>query len=231
MAYRKRRYRKRRYKRKAKGANDKTVTVWSDHSVLEKANKALNLASKVYRFVNTEIKFADTVATPLTIPNGGGGASITSMHTIPQGDGQSTRDGDSLKPLHFTFRGRLIGNSNVSNTIPVRIIFFRGKQENGVVPTGADILATQDLVSPKDYDERFRSKILYDKVHQLTANYSGQIVSKMIYFQVKMDGHITYSAASTNVENGGLYMLALSNQGVGNEPTMNYRARLTYVDN
>lgn len=231
MAYKKRYRRKKTYKPRAKGANDRTVTVWSGHSVLEKANKALQLASKVYRFVNTEIKFHDVTTSATAIPNTG---TINGLSAVPQGDGQSSRDGDSMKPLHLTVRGYLV--SNQANAYPqiVRVIVFRGKQENGVGFSATDILETASVLSPKNYTDRFRTKILYDQTFHLnqpglTAAAYGEI-SRPFNINMKIIGHTNFTATSTSIEDGGLYILYLSNN-VTNLPTMDYYSRLTYVDN
>lgn len=221
-----RKYRK-KYQPKAKGANDRSVTVWSGHSVLEKANKALNLASKVYRFVNTEIKFHDVTTTATAIPNTG---TINGLSAVAQGDGQSTRDGDSLKPLHLTIRGSVTNNTTNNRTTLARIIVFRGKQENGVGFSATDILETSTVYSPKNYTDRFRTKILMDKVIPVPPNNNNSYSPKLWNFSTKIIGHVNYSAASTSIEDGGIYILYLSDQAT-NPPTMDYYARLTYVDN
>ena len=73
-------YRRPRQTRKNKGAKDKTVTVWSNHSVLEKANRALNMASQIYRFVNVETKYHDVANT--VSPTYAG--SLVSLSAIPR---------------------------------------------------------------------------------------------------------------------------------------------------
>ena len=125
--YNKKRYRK-KYTKKAKGANDKTVTVWSDHNLMEKANRALNIANKVYRFVNTEVKYFDTITTS-NVPSTG---TINGLTIVPQGDTAQTRDGQSIKPLNLVIRSYLNKNTGSTVTDLVRVIIFRGKQENGV---------------------------------------------------------------------------------------------------
>lgn len=228
MPYKKKYKKRRTYKKKAKGANDKTVTVWSDHSVLEKANKALNLASKVYRFVNTEIKYHDTIVTAGVVPNTG---TINGLSDMAQGDSSQDRDGMSAKLLNLTLRGYLQHNAASAFQNHVRVIIFRGKQENGTGFAATDILETATIHSPKNYTDRFRTKILYDQLHSIPLIYSGNNSRKIIPpVNIKLNGHVNYSGVTTAIEAGGLYILYLGSQAT-NTPTMYYHARLTYVDN
>lgn len=228
----KRRYKKRTYKRNAKGANDKSVTVWSGHSVLEKANAALSLASKVYRFVNTEVKFHDVTQTGTAIPNTG---SINGLSAITQGDTSLTRDGQSVKLMNLTIRGFITTNQSQPYPQITRIILFRGKQENGVGFSATDILETASVISPKNYTDRFRTKILYDQTFYqnqgagLSAAAFGTL-SRPFNINLKCQGHVNFAGSSTNIEDGGLYLLYLSNQATST-PTITYYSRLTYVDN
>ena len=233
MAYNKRKYKKKPYKRRARGANDKTVTVWSDHSVLEKANKALNLASKVYKFVNTEVKYFDTEQYQIAMPATG---NVVGLTTVPQGDGQSTRDGDSLKIMGLTIRGHVTSDASVSKPTNLRIIIFRGKQENGVGYSLHDILenpasaSLSEVYSPKAYDERFRTKILHDKTYTINETLTTQAKGFNFSIQLKPGGHVNYSAGTTSIENGGIYMLTLSDNATY-PPKISYLSRVTYVDN
>ena len=113
MAYQKKRnYRKRRYKPRAKGSNNKQISVWSDHSVMEKANRALALVQNVKRFINTEIKSKDVSSAATYDYNG----TIRQLSAISQGDGNGTRDGNSIKPLNLTIRGIMSNNINAVST-------------------------------------------------------------------------------------------------------------------
>ncbi len=163
----KRNYRKRRpYTRKAKGAKDKQVTVWSDHSVLEKANRALALVNNVRRFINVEVKHHTLEQTPTTITNAG---SVIGLSVIAQGSTVNQREGNSIKPLNLMLRCRL--KSNSADPIParVRIVILRTKDENQVPPVIADYFATVGSVRCtfqfKAHENRFQNKALYDQRH------------------------------------------------------------------
>lgn len=228
MAY-KRKYKRRTTPKKAKGANDKKVTVWSDHSVLEKANRALALVNNVRRFINVEVKYHDTTGTTVAIPATG---TIIGLSDMAQGDGIQNRDGDSVKLLNNVFRATLIEDTVSAYGTQIRLILFRGKQENGSGFSATDILESATVISPKNYSERFRTKILMDKTYSLNASESSTTYqpTKQVNWVNKLIGHVEYATASTSIESGGLYLLMLSNQTV-NTPSINYHNRLTFTDN
>lgn len=231
MAYRKR-YRKRRtYKKKAKGASNKQVTVWSDHSVLEKANRALALVNNVRRFINTEIKHKDVTSSATYSYNG----TLRDLSAITVGDTEQQRDGQSVKPLNLTVRGLLTGDSSGANC-QIRVIIFRMKQENGVTPTAADILentgSANVIFSPKNYTDRFRSNILHDQVYCINQQLSTIASTKYFEKVIKMNGHISFDGTGTTRENGGIYMFIFSNRAPASaEPTVSFTSRLTFTDN
>lgn len=228
MAYRKK-YRRRKPTRKTKGANDKKVTVWSDHSVLEKANRALALVNNVRRFINVEVKRHDTTGNT-TIPAGG---TIIGLSDMAQGDGITNRDGDSVKLLNLTTRLDFRGSPASILATYVRVIIFRGKQEDQSGFSATEILESADHLSPKSWENRFKTKILQDRTYQLmdpeptTGSYAG---SKYVTMVTKLHGHVNYATGTTAIENGGLYCLFVTS-ATANQPTVDYYHRLTFTDN
>ncbi len=226
MPYKKRT--RRPAKRGAKGANNKQVTVWSDHNVLEKANRALALVNNVRRFINTEVKHHDVIVTAFRIPLTG---NVNNLAVISQGDTSNNRDGLSLKPLNLTFRATLLHRTPQDDS-RVRLIIFRGKQENGIAYTSQDLLETDNVLSPKNYSDRFRSKILCDKT--FTMNQMFDASNRSYHFEkvIKMHGHVNYSEGSNAIEDGGIYIMVLSDQTLtADQPEISYYARLTFTDN
>lgn len=214
------------YKKKARGANDKSVTIWSDHNVLEKANRALQIASQIKRYVNVEVKRHDRVVGPVNVTNAG---ILNNLTIIPQGDTAVQRDGISVKLMNLTIRGSL-HCSSLQDASQARVIVFRGKQENGVGYGASDILETTTVYSPKNYTERFRSKILYDERFMLNNPDGGTQQVKQFNINVKLGGHVRYSEGSNDIEDGGVYVLYISDQAT-NLPIINYYSRITFTDN
>lgn len=218
---------KKAYGGKAKGATDNTVTVWSDHSVLEKANKALYLANQMKRFINVETKAFDVTQSAVPVPSTG---NIIGLSGISLGDQYNQRDGSSIKLLNLTVRSELASVSTATTGTIIRLIVFRGKQENGSGFAATDILETATVYSPKAFLDRFRTKVLMDETFVLNNPSTGQGGKAFFEKVIKLEGHTSFQATGSSIEDGGVYCLQLSNQPV-NTPAINAIWRLTFTDN
>lgn len=190
----------------------------------EVARKGYHLAKKIARLVNVEIKNHDIDQTgTFTVPNTG---IVHDLTVIAQGDSKGTRDGSSIKPLRVS--GRLSINSSGSATFTkLRMILVRGKQENGVIPTISTYFETVDPLSPKNHNNRFQSKTLFDKTFIFNS-----VDKKTGYMDINetLFGHVHYTDATTAIEDGGLYLIMLSDQAT-NVPSLGYYIRVSYTDN
>lgn len=199
------------------------------YQVADKAESAYNMAVALKRLVNVERKYFDSAIADSAIASTG---EITDLSAIPQGDTAITRDGDSLKPLGFQMRYKLTGDVNATFDTVVRWILFRMKHENAVVPTVADILEGSTETSMFNFTERSRFTVLADKTHTLHVNDSTILPIMMGKTGNKLTGHMTFVTGTVNHENGGLYLLRISNQtAVANQPRWDSNQRITYVDN
>jgi len=187
------------------------------------AEKALALGMKLKRMINVEYKFYDISAAP-TVSNTG---TVYNLFSPTQGDGVTQRDGDSVKVLSLSGRIHMLMNAAASASL-MRVIIFRGKQENAVSYTTTDILQNASILNPKNDSEKFRSKILYDKIFTLTTGDRTRNQPGNWYF--RLNGHVNFVNGATTVENGGIYMLLISNEAV-NTPTFSYYLRTRYTDN
>lgn len=218
------RYKKKNYRKKNQLSKINAYAT-TGQKVATTAFTALKLASTVARMVNVEIKHHDI---PLTLVNVDNAGVIINLSSVPQGDTSSSRDGASIKPLHLTIRGVLSQNASLTVGSTFRIIIFRGKQENGSVPTVLNFLESSSIVSPKNYSNRFHYKTLMDK----TITLDSRNVSQRFFQQnFKVYGHINWQEGSANIENGGFYMLLLNNNVPANPQSFSYFTRLTYTDN
>lgn len=227
MAYKKNYARKRTYKKKGYLARASKYTQ-SAITTANTAHAAYSLATKLARFVNTENKFWNSNAATTNVTDAG---ATYSLFLPPQGDTDSSRSGDSVKLLRIS--GRMFFNSvAAANGSVVRVIIFRGKQENQVFPGIGDVIdmtiGTNDFLAPKPYDDRFRTKILYDKFINLPVQGPTSTVRDI---NIKLYGHVQFGAATTNIEDGGLYLGLISNINAANYPTITWNLRTTYVDN
>jgi len=221
---------KKKYTKKTSGWQDAKTVGKLAYKHRNTAVKALKLASKVARMVNVEYK-AHEINTVNNYDIGGEVLSLT--NGIAQGDGYNTRDGISIKPMRLS--GRCYVEMNVSApTTLFRCIVFRGKNEKGEIytPQGnsqLDIL-DPDAIGPlarKNRDNRFGTKILYDKL--FTLSQSGTR-AKVLDLNIRLDGHVNYENTTTDVDNGGLYILLISDQDTLT-PVWRSQLTLTYTDN
>lgn len=218
-SYGKKRYRKRRYYRKR------------EPDVVDVARYAAKGVSKIFRMINVEYKIHDKTETSINI---GTTPTLIKLDTIAVGDGYNNRDGISIKPITLTVRYLPQVNASALRNV-MRIIIFRGKNENGVAFTAADLLenasGTQACISPKSYENRFKTKVLYDKTFNL--NHNGANSRRFVEKHIKLFGHVNFNIADTTgatVENGGLYALYVSSDNI-NQPVLDSSYRLTYTDN
>lgn len=187
---------------------------------------AARISYKLARLANVEKKYIDATSTSTAVSTTG---TIVSLSDIPQGDTVNHRHGDSVKPQGLTIRLKAVANSSAVST-QLRVVIFRMKHENGTTPTIANLFdGTSSLyyLAPKAWDNRFHSKILYDRVLNLSDDRS-QGAFRKIY--LKLTGHINWQAGTTTGEDGELYMALVSNETT-NTPNVAYYSRLTFTDN
>ncbi len=187
------------------------------------AYKGYQMGKKAMKYLNTEHKHFDTQVQAIFTDAG----VIATLNLIPQGDTDTTRDGDSIKMMSLTLRGACF-NTVSSN---IRIIIFHDKQDQVLIP--ADLLEAAYFASvnatnaPKNYDYRFRSKILFDRNFALSANGKNQY---NFHKQIKLLIRTQFDAGTTNITTGALKVCYIGDQPV-TFPAMNIVYRLTFVDN
>jgi len=215
MAYSKKPYRK-------KALYKKPVR----YQVADMALSAFNGVKAIKRLINVEKKNHDIANSLATVSTG----TIHALTTISQGASTSTRVGDSIKPLYLNFRG-YIENVHISNSGQVRIIVFRGKKENAITPLVSDVLASLSVISQYNYTDINRFTILKDKTYVINPG-TAITASTAVQFNLscRLDGHIKYVTGGTTIEQGGLYVLYITNNSV-QAPAVYYNQRLTFTDN
>lgn len=193
------------------------------------AQKALKLAQQLKRMVNVEYKldYANSIL--------GTGDAITWTGVVrnlcqpTQGDGVTNRDGDSIKTLRLS--GRLFIQQNASATDSLlRVIIFRGKNENRVAYAPSDFLQSAVglmVLNGKEYENRFQTKTLFDKTYSLSSAGKSNYLVNM---NLPLTGHIQFGTGSTDIENGGIYMLLISNEQT-NTPLVTYTLKTSFTDN
>lgn len=189
-------------------------------SVATKAALAYAMVKRLNNVVNVEYKFLDQLYT--IAPDHFG--DLTVLNPIPQGDTDSTRDGDSVKLQNLTIRGRFLGSGTSDQ---VRVIIFHDKANS--ISTPSDYIGignTAAVLNPKNYDNRFLTKVLYDRTHMIqTTNQQAQF-EKVI----RLNFHTQFSNGTTTVVSGALKMIVLGTPATATTG-FNMVSRLTYTDN
>ncbi len=195
-------------------------------SALDTASRALAVAYAVKKLVNVEYKFHDVNVT-LT-PNSTGAVSI--LTAIGQGDSTQQRDGNSIKATSLSCRFRINGGASAPTT-HLRMILFSDSQQQGVLPTVANVLDGADTdahMNILDFPGRFRVLRSWD----ISLSNSGMNTAFREAY-IKLDNHIKYEGAGTTVaeaRKGNLYLM--SSSSLSSElPTLVIDTRLRYIDN
>jgi len=213
MAYKKRVYR-RKYVKRASSASAGV--------------KALKLVKQIKRVSKPEIKFRDhknsSIATYST--------ATVPMHVgIGQGPTVNQRLGDSIKPLRLS--GYLELNANdTASTSQLRVIFFRGKKENGFVPAWNDVFdssSSDSIAYQYNWWNRSQYTILSDKMYSFSQ---ANVIQRFVKISLRLSGTVKYERESNNVsEDGGIFMIVLGGSNASEEyPDYEYSFRLTYTD-
>lgn len=194
------------------------------------AMRAYSLASKLARMVNVEYK-VNRAAIGSVISNTG---IITNLTVINQGGTYQQRIGDSIKPMRLSGRLGITMSPSATDTT-VRLILFRAKQENENPPAVLggqygyldNVSGGLTYLAPKSWPNRFHFKTIYDKL--ITLNHEGKS-SYTKDWDFKLYGHVNYAPGQTDIEDGGLYLLMVSNEN-SNMPTIQFTYSLTFTDN
>lgn len=191
------------------------------------AYKALRLARKVANAVNVEYKIYDTTITGVT-PDWAGTSSV--LNIPAQGTTQTTRIGDSIKCQNLTLRGAVYANTTAGTSNLVRLILIWDEQNQ--YSTLSDLLevtgSTQAVFSPKNYGRRFRSKVLWDRLFNVSVAQGVSVIPFDEVFQ--LDVHTQFSAGTTTQFSGSLRLVMLSDKVTSLLPVVNAYARLSYTD-
>lgn len=199
--------------------------------------KALSTAYAVKKLLNVEHKYVDYALNQ----NVGYDAPIyLLLNGIAQGDGATTRDGNSVK-MEYVDLNLTLQNATASDRT-VRIMLVQQKDVNGLAPVISEILqdsATQYApLSHYNRDQINNYRVLYDRRFS-TADVTSDKAIKQINIKrkfgkdstakIRFDGVL---ATVANMSKNSLYLIVTSdNVFATNPPTLKAKSRLTYLDN
>ncbi len=195
------------------------------------ANKALWLAKKGLRMLNSEIKNHDVQLTNQAISTT---STISQLTNIAQGDTVSTRDGNQVKLISLDLKYTLVLNASATSTF-VRVMIVHDSQTNQAIYTEGmlldDVSGSDGIVSMLNRDNKFRFRVLYNKVHSLfAASAKGNSFTKVhkdLVLRIRFDAS---TPAIADLTSDSLSILYVSDQGT-NTPVVTQFCRLKYVDN
>jgi hypothetical protein len=218
--------------KKGKGkapARRREPTVWQ--SVSRLAPYALLAYKGAASLLNAEFKHTDVTFSQQISST----ATVDILTATAQGDGNTTRDGNSIKAKGFW--GDLCVSSHSSSTLTrVRLVFFVDTRCDGAAPTAASVIDTAISCTglPNVDSGPNRFAILSDTITTLVYAGDSRIVHRRIDLtQQLMDMHLLYSgttAVVASVRGPHLFMLALCSEAT-NTASIVADFRLLYVDN
>ena len=140
-----------------------------------------------------------------------------------------------IKVASVLVRIRAVAHVDALST-SVRCILVHDKQTNGAIFTTAGVIrdatVTDAIISPYELDNKFRFRILYDKVLNLVpANDS--VIQMTEYYKRDMEIKIRYSGNAgdiTDIPSSSLALLLISNQAT-DTPNLTVFVRIRFVDN
>lgn len=161
------------------------------------------------------------------------------ISAVPQGDTDSTRDGDqiNLLSLEIKFETYLQGTGGTNDfTDQVRLMVYRWHpMSTSSQPVPASVL--QDLSVTQSatmtlctWDNRKDYTVILDKTFNLSGNGPSDIGfrTKFTWKTPGIPAH--FSAGSTTLQSQGLFALIMSDSLVATHPLFNFYSRLVYSD-
>ncbi len=224
---------KRKYKRNTR-YRKKTGYLGYASSAVTTASKALAVAYGIKRLMNVEFKFHDVQLTETIISDI---ATITPLTNIAQGDTAQTRDGAQVKITNLLFRYTALVTADAGEGRGqfLRVMLVHDRQTNQALFNIGDLLADttnfDSLVSPLNLDNKYRFRILYNKL--IGLNIGGKATSHMNINKV-LDMKIRFDASTPSIADltsNSLSVVLISNGDANTGPIVTFFSRVRYVDN
>lgn len=195
------------------------------------ASKAYSTAMAIKKLVNVETKIASVSHDVL--PFNDGTPNTTCLMNLQQGDGDTFREGDSIKMKSIYARLMYLPNPGAQNNQIVRTVVWVDKQPNGIYQQFGDVnednTTNQVVIGHKDYDKRYTSKILYDKVVSLESD--GKPFCSVVNIPVPPKySHAQFISGTTNIATNKVNVTYVANSPI-NTCTVSANWRVGFIDN
>ncbi len=180
---------------------------------------------------NIEFKFKDLTVTNQDASNA---PTLLLLNGVANGPLVVERTGDELTARRIVIRGKIENTNGTPVDTIVRIILFRERRVNGVVPVLGDVLAatgTAAVLSWRNMDDKNNIKVMFDTTFTMDTTQHSLIPFKLIY---KLNHQTLYSGVGTGVssiQTNGLFLVVISEVAAGaNAPTVDFTSRYSFVD-
>lgn len=194
-----------------------------------KVTFSTNLVQRVKQLENSrDKKHIDITYTNLTPGSGG---NVIDLDRCLQGTSDTSRVGDTTKPISVTVRGFIDMNAANTHTDAFRVILFLDKENRGASPSISDLLNT-DFNSFKNANNTKRFKVLRDKTYALSA---GGLECTKFKWYISMN---KWKVQSKYVGNNGdtqdfrenhLFIAIIANENT-NKTVYHHESRVWFVD-
>ncbi len=152
---------------------------------------------------------------------------------VIQGDGVLQRVGNKITTNNLSIKFVASGVANAQDSDLYRVMVVQDRrQEPGVTPVITDVIEAANVTSHLNISNLGRFKVWYDKVHYLAEIASGNgPTQRYTHINVPLKVAVRYiGAASTDVAQNGLYLMAITNNADPGTLNINGFARLSFTD-
>lgn len=217
-----------------------SVVQWSEQKIARDAAAAALRAAPAYVGPNAamrglvltpgELKSVDTTVNAAADMT----TAVQLLNGIPRGDEISQRNGRqvTLKSIEMRLKSRSTAGTGVDQQHRVLIVYDR--QTNAAAAAVTDVLASANVLYPRNLENRRRFRILFDRIIQLNA--SGEPNSeKIIKWYRRLNHPVTFNAGNmgtvADITTGSLYIMVIGTEAAGaTAGTVSGRVRVRYDD-
>ncbi len=186
---------------------------------------------RVKRIIDAELKVRDLGVGPIAIPAVTG--SVIRISDIAQGDANTQRNGNWIKPTSWMGTITLTGNEAADPTLvpQFRVGCFVWKENESVNPATLTQIVQDNFAPHQQYniENKGQFKILWSRTGILSNQDTNPQFLKVLRFYVKPPMKILYDDADP--KNNHLFLFAFTDtDAADNPPTYSFDTRLRYTD-
>jgi hypothetical protein len=156
--------------------------------------------------------------------------TLQKLSTIPQGDTDSTRDGDQAEVISVDVIASFANASSTDLSNLCRFIVFKWQQDDSSAAPAAvtDILQTASVYSPLNRDNERAKKFVILDDHLFSTSLTGPSVDTHI-IKLKNKFKLAFQG-SANTGNNMVYAMMVSDSGAIPHPILAYQVRVYFTD-